>query len=150
MPQESTQPPPHTPYQHVGSSSYVQQPQYRSFGQPGFQPLPFPPYLDASQPMSSHTPFQQVPYTYNMFPQQPDTFSGPTQNVFATSSSTPPSAYPTSFQQYYRPIMPPQMVEDINQRQQHEDNDDDDPVQSPQLRPRRHRRRPPCGTGSHR
>jgi len=31
-----------------------------------------------------------------------------------------------------------------------EDNDDDDPVQSPQLRPRQHRRRPPCGTGSHR
>jgi len=31
-----------------------------------------------------------------------------------------------------------------------EDNDDDDPVQSPQLRPRRHRRRPPCGTDSHR
>ena len=84
-----------------------------------------------------------------MFPQQPDTFSSPTQNVFATSLSTPPSAYPTSFQQYYRP-MPPQMVEDINQRQQHEDNDDDDPVQSPQIRLRRHRRRPPCGTSSHR
>jgi len=46
--------------------------------------------------------------------------------------------------------MPPQMVEDINQRQQHEDNDDNDPVQSPQLRPRRYRRRPLCGTGSHR
>ena len=45
--------------------------------------------------------------------------------------------------------MPPQMVEDINQRQQHEDNDDDDPVQSPQLRPRRHRIRPPCDTNSH-
>jgi len=42
-PQESTQPPPNTPYQHVGSSSYVEQLQYQSF-----QPLPFPPYLDAS------------------------------------------------------------------------------------------------------
>ncbi|QCE01237.1 hypothetical protein DEO72_LG7g2532 [Vigna unguiculata] len=72
----------------------------------------------------------QVPYTYNMFPQQLDTFYGPTQNVFATSSSTAPSAYPTSSEKYYRPTMLPQMVKDINQRQQHEDNDDDDPVQS--------------------
>jgi len=85
-----------------------------------------------------------------MFPQQLDTFYGPTQNVFATSSSTPLFAYPTSFEQYYRPTMLPQMVEDINQRQQHEDNDDDDPIQSLQIRPRRQRTRPPCGTDSHR
>jgi len=64
--------------------------------------------------MSSQAPLWQVPYTYNIFPQQPDTFSGPTQNLFRTSSSTPPSTYPTSFQQYYQPIMSPQMLEDVN------------------------------------
>jgi len=41
------------------------------------------------------------------------------------------------------------LVEDINQRQQHEDNDNDDPIQSPRIRPRPQRRRPPCDTNSH-
>jgi len=41
------------------------------------------------------------------------------------------------------------MPKDMNQTQQDEDNNnEDDPVQTLQIRPRRHRRRPPCSMGS--
>jgi len=42
------------------------------------------------------------------------------------------------------------MSEDVNQTQQDEDIDDNNLVQTPQIRPRRHRWRSLCGTCSHR
>jgi len=95
-----------------------------------------------------------------MFPSQMLGFSPPS-NIFGTSSFTPPSAFhPSSSSQYYRPKMPvpePQNDDDDDDDDEDNDNDDDDedddphpiPPPSHHTRPRRQRKRPHCGTSSH-
>ena len=88
-----------------------------------------------------------------MFSLQMPSFSS-LPNIFGTSSFTPPSAfYPSSCSQYYRPTMPAPEPSYNDDNDDNNVDDDDDPHLVPPsshyTRPRRQRRRPHCGTLSH-
>jgi len=72
-------------------------------------------YMYHLQQMSSYSSVNQVLDTFNMFPSQPDIFSGPS-NMFATSTPTHSSSYhPISLMQYYRPMMSSQEHGNVEQ-----------------------------------
>ncbi|KAF1896885.1 hypothetical protein Lal_00034586 [Lupinus albus] len=128
----------------------------------------------------AHTPQQQHLYGFHNYSSTHLSSSSQISlrpSMFATSSSTPLSAYDS--QQYYRPIMPPTnifhiqhtddevVVEDDDDEDESEDEDEEEDEQ-PQLVTRargrisqrneqqlrvqlpRRRKPPPCGTSSHR
>jgi len=94
--------------------------------------------------MSFQSSFHQPPFNYPIFSSQQHFYVGPS-NSFATSTMTPPSTYnPMSFMQYYQ-----------SEDNEVEDTNDDIPppllptVPSEQQPQGGLRRRPPCGTASH-
>jgi len=126
---------------HFGSFSTAQQ---HGCGQPSAM---FG-YMDYHQSMSSQLLFQ-VPTTFTAFASQENMFYAPS-NMFGTSTMTPSSAFRgLSPMHYYRPTMPPEGSDNSSHDSPPPPPPKTEPESQPQ-RPRRQRRRPSCGTSSHR
>ena len=149
-------------YQNIGSSSSAQQFQAPNVDNFNFQPPPMFGYMGNINNMAGPSSYQhEVAFTFNMFPSQPNWFHNPPHNIFGTSFTPPLSAYnPIPSIDCYRPTISSQRLDNASgdDDDKHDDNEVGQPPPPPSdpstehrlhERPRRQRRRPQCGTESH-